>query len=93
MDSEGKFLSASLYNIDSSVLNEKLKKDSLLTIIDPFVKRIEFEGFCYDAVEVFEITKLWVDKSKLTSKEFNPNVVFSETFEKWFLVWMIKLII
>ena len=82
MDSEGKFLSISLYNIDSSVLNEKLKKDSLLTIIDPFVKKIDFEGFSYDTVEVFEITKLWVDKSKLTSKEFNPNVVYSETFEK-----------
>ena len=68
MDSEGKFLCVSLYNVDNAMIDAKIKKDTLITIIDPQVKKIEFEGFTYQTVQVFEITKIWVDKARLTSK-------------------------
>ena len=77
MDSEGKFLCVSLYNVNNALIDEKIKKDSLLSISDPEVKKIEFEGFQYDTVQVFEIVKMWVDKVRMTSKEFNPNVVYN----------------
>lgn len=46
------------------------------------MKHVNFEGFEYDTVQVFDITKIWIDKVRVSGKDFNPNVVYNETFEK-----------
>jgi hypothetical protein len=53
IDSSGKFLSVSIYNTDSKMLNERIKKDALLQIKDPELKIINYEGFQYRSIQVF----------------------------------------
>lgn len=52
MDSEGNFLSLSIYNADETI-NEKVKKDTLITVADPEVKTIKIGDFSYQTVQVF----------------------------------------
>lgn len=59
---------------------EKIKKDTLLTIRDPYLKTVNFEGFTYQSVQSFDFTKIWADKKNFTHEDFNPNTVYNETF-------------
>lgn len=53
IDSAGKFLCLSIYNANSTLLNEKIKKDALIQIKDPEVKKVIFNKFEYLSVQVF----------------------------------------
>ena len=82
VDSEGHFLCISIYNVKSQTIDLKIKKDTLVTIKDPFIKKVQFEGFSYQSAQVFDFTKIWADKKSLTHEDFNPNTVYNEAFEK-----------
>jgi uncharacterized protein (DUF2461 family) len=82
IDSEGNFMSVSIYNMKKDTLDAKVKKDALLSIMDPFVKKVNFEGFTYFSVQCFDFTKIWADKKGFVHSDFNPNTVYNETFEK-----------
>lgn len=82
IDSEGNFLCVSLYNVKHETIDQKIKKDTLLTIRDPYIKKITFEGFSYTSVQAFDFTKIWADKKSFSHEDFNPNTVYNETFEK-----------
>jgi len=64
-------------------LDQKIKKDSLLTVRDPYVKKVSFEGFTYKSVQAFDFSKIWADRKNFTQEDFNPNTVYNEAFEKW----------
>lgn len=66
IDSSGKFLCLSIYNVNSGLLNEKIKKDTLIQVKDPELKRVKFGGFEYWSVQVFELIQVWVNGSRLT---------------------------
>lgn len=66
IDSSGKFLCLSIYNANSLLLNEKIKKDSLIQVKDPELKRVKYRDFEYWSVQVFELINVWVDKSRMT---------------------------
>jgi hypothetical protein len=72
----------SIYNVKTETLDAKVKRDTLLSIADPFVKKVNFEGFSYCSVLCFDFTKIWADKKGFTHSDFNPNSVYNETFEK-----------
>jgi uncharacterized protein (DUF2461 family) len=82
IDSEGNFMGVSIYNVKAETLDTKVKKDTLLSIMDPFIKQVNFEGFAYSSVQCFDFTKIWADKKGFTHSDFNPNSVYNETFEK-----------
>lgn len=42
IDSEGNFLCVSIYNVKSETIDEKIKKDTLVTIRDPYIKKVIF---------------------------------------------------
>jgi len=75
-------LCISIYNVKPETLDQKIKKDSLLTVRDPYVKNVSFEGFTYKSVQAFDFSKIWADKKNFTQEDFNPNTVYNETFEK-----------
>ena len=77
LDSEGQFLCVSIYNISSESLEKRIKKDTLLSIRDPYARKITFEGFSYWSVQVFDITKIWADKAKFSKEDFNPSNVYN----------------
>ena len=66
IDSSGKFLCLSIYNANSALLNEKIKKDALIQVKDPELKSIKFGDFEYWSVQVFELINIWVNGTKLT---------------------------
>ena len=66
IDSEGQFLCVSVFNISSESLQKRITKDTLLTVKDPYVRRVRFGEFSYWSVQVFDITKIWADKSKFS---------------------------
>lgn len=80
IDSEGNFLCVSIYNVKSETIDQKIKKDSLLTVRDPYIKTVNFEGFSYLCAQCFDFTKIWADKKSFTHEDFNPNTVYNETF-------------
>jgi hypothetical protein len=82
IDSEGGFACVSIYNVSAETLGAKVRKDTLLSVRDPFVRRVEFEGFGYCSVQCFDFSKLWADKKSFTAADFAPNTVYNETFEK-----------
>jgi hypothetical protein len=55
-----------MYNANSALLTEKIKKDSLIQVKDPELKRIKFGDFQYWSVQVFELVNVWVNGSRLT---------------------------
>lgn len=66
IDSSGQFLCLSIYNINSSILNEKIKKDTLIQVKDPELKTVKYESFNYLSVQVFELVNMWVNGSRLS---------------------------
>lgn len=80
IDSEGKFLCVSIYNARAEVLDKKVQKETLLSIKDPLVKNAVFGDFSYSIVQVFDISKVYIDKVRMSHEAFNPNVVVNETF-------------
>lgn len=82
IDSEGQFLCISVFNIKNESMEKRIHKDTLLTVKDPYVRRVKCEGFSYWSVQVFDITKIWADKAKFSKEDFNPSNVYNETFEK-----------
>jgi hypothetical protein len=82
IDSEGNFVGISVYNVKAETLDAKLKRDTLFSVMDPFVKKVQFEGFSYCSVQCFDFTKIWADKKSFSQSDFNPNTVYNETFEK-----------
>ena len=66
VDSSGKFLCLSIYNANSTLLNEKIRKDTLIQVKDPELKRVKFGEFEYWSVQVFELVNVWVNGSRLT---------------------------
>lgn len=77
MDSSGNFLCISLYNIRAETVDTKITKDALLTIREPLVKHAEFQGFKYHIVQVFDISKMYINQTRLSHEDFNPNVVYN----------------
>ena len=59
-----------------------MQKDALVSILNPEVKVVEYEGFRYSSVQVFEPIKLRVNDTWLTKEEFNPAEVRNEAFSK-----------
>lgn len=82
IDSAGKFVCLSIYNANSALLNEKIKKDALIQIKDPEVKKVTFNNFEYLSVQIFELVKVWVNGNKLTKNEFIPNFIVNTSVEK-----------
>lgn len=85
IDNEGSFFNLSLYNTDAKKVDEKLKKDALISILHPEAKVVQFEGFSYTSVQIFEPFKLRINDSWLTKEAFNPAECRNETFEKWMI--------
>lgn len=82
IDSAGKFLCLSIYNANSALLNEKIKKDALIQIKDPEVKKVAFNDFEYLSVQVFQLVKVWVNGNRLTKNQFIPNFIVNTSVEK-----------
>lgn len=61
----------------NQTIDQKIKKDTLVTIKDPYIKKITFEGFNYFAAQAYDFTKIWADKKSLTHEDFNPNTVYN----------------
>jgi hypothetical protein len=53
IDSSGQFLCLSIYNINSSILNDKIKKDTLIQVKDPELKTVKYEQMNYNSIQVF----------------------------------------
>jgi hypothetical protein len=66
IDSEGNFLCVSVYNVKTETIDEKIKKDTLLTLRDPYIKKVSFENFSYLSAQVFDFTKIYADKKSFT---------------------------
>ena len=75
IDNEGNFFSLSLYNIDVVKVGSKMQKDVLVSVLNPEIKNVVYEGFKYTSVQVFEPIKLRINESWLTKEEFNPAEV------------------
>jgi len=82
IDSEGNFLCVSIYNVKTETIDEKIKKDTLLTLRDPYIKKVTLDNLSYLSCQVFDFTKIWADKKSFSYEDFNPNTVYNETFEK-----------
>lgn len=82
IDSSGRFLCLSIYNTNSTLLKEKIKKDSLIQVKDPELKKIKFKDFEYWSVQVFELVQIWVNGVRLTKNGFVPNLVVNTSVEK-----------
>lgn len=54
----------------------------MVTIRDPYLKKISYEGFTYLSAQAFDFTKIWADKKGFSHEDFNPNTVYNEAFEK-----------
>jgi hypothetical protein len=52
--------------VDTEKVDEKLKKDALISILHPEAKVVNFEGFTYTSVQIFEPIKLRINDSWLT---------------------------
>lgn len=72
----------SIYNVKSETIDEKIKKDTMVTIRDPYLKKVCYEGFSYWSAQAFDFTKIWADKKGFSHEDFNPNTVYNEAFEK-----------
>jgi hypothetical protein len=56
----------SIYNANSALLTQKIKKDALIQVKDPELKRIKFGEFEYWSVQVFELISVWVNGTRLS---------------------------
>jgi len=52
-----------------------MQKDVLVSILHPELKQIDYEGFRYASIQVFEPNKLRIGDHWLTKEEFNPAEV------------------
>jgi len=77
LDYEGNYFCLSLYNVNNVKIDEKLKKNALISIVHPEVKEVVFEGLNYISVQLFEPTKLRIDDGWLSKEEFNPTEIRS----------------
>lgn len=46
-------------------------------MLDPYIKKVTFEGFTYYSAQNFDFTKIWANKKGFTPEDFNPNSVFN----------------
>ena len=66
IDHEGSFFNLSLYNVDTEKVDEKLKKDALISILHPEAVVVSFDGFTYTSVQIFEPIKLRINDTWLS---------------------------
>jgi len=57
LDYEGNYFCLSLYNVNNVKIDEKLKKNALISIVHPEVKEVVFEGLNYISVQLFGLKR------------------------------------